>query len=45
MGGIKKKGDYKMKIKLKKKVKLDNKVYTLFTRAGENFECSNTCKP
>ena len=34
-----------MKVKLQKRVKLDNKVCTLFVRAGENFDCSNTCKP
>lgn len=34
-----------MKIKLRKKVKWDNKVCTLFVHTGENFDCSNTCKP
>lgn len=34
-----------MKIQLHKKIKNSNQLCLLFVRAGENFDCSNTCKP
>ncbi len=34
-----------MKHKLNKKLKNSQKYCFLFVREGENFDCSNTCKP
>lgn len=34
-----------MKVRLQKKLRFKNKVCMLFVRDGENFDCSNTCKP